>query len=288
LVGEKNINGEDVAGIYLVKTDSKGDSIWTQTYEAEHYYITANAIRQTKDSGYVILGTTDYNSKGYYDVFLMKVNAKGNYEWDQNYGSGGNDFGNSVELTKDSGYLITGSTNSSANGIEMYVIKTDKDGDTLWTRIMGGKYTDIALSAKETDGGYIICGEINMMSNTDLKSNAILIKLDKDGTTVWEKEYGGEANDGFQAILVTKDKGFIAAGYTNSYGKGGKDVYLVKTDSMGNELWYKTFGGIKTDYATSICQTKDAGFIIAGTYMLPADNSTDIYLIKTDANGNIK
>jgi hypothetical protein len=151
---------------------------------------------------------------------------------------------------------------------------------------MGRDATDIALSAKEVSDGYIICGEVNMMSDA-VKSNGVLVKLDKNGKTIWYKEYGGNNNDGFQAMLVTKDNGFVCAGYTNSYGAGRKDMYLVRTDSAGSELWHKTFGDIGTDYATSIAQTKD-GYIIAGTFTWSATGKTDVYLVKTDANGDTK
>jgi hypothetical protein len=293
LVGEKGAYDQDAAKILLVKTDSKGDSIWTKSFAQVNnsFYYTANAIRQTPDSGFIMLGTNDDQTYGYYDVFLLKVDKNGEYQWDQHFGGEENDFGNSIEVTSDGGYIIAGSTNSDTKGMfDMYIIKTGTDGDTVWTRKMGRVYGDIALSTQPTrDAGYIVCGEVDMMSQTEKASNAILIKLDKDGNTAWYKEYGGERNDGFQSLVQTADNGFAVVGYTNSFGKNErKDVYLVRTDSLGNELWYKTYGDYNTDYGTCITQTKDNGFIISGTYTAPFSKKTDIYLIRTDTQGKIE
>jgi len=291
LVGEKSIDGENCTAIYLVKTDKFGDSIWTRTFYVDKYYFGPNAIRATKDSGYIIAGSTDCETNGGYDVHLVKVDAQGNYQWDQLYGGEADDMGNSVELTSDGGYIVYGSSSSDAIGMfDMYIIKTDEHGDTIWTRKMGRVYGDIALSVKETpDGKYIICGETDMMSKTNVASNPMLVKLDKDGKRVWYQEYGGPQNDGFQSLAQTSDKGFAVVGYTNSFGNGSKkDVYLVRTDSLGKELWHKTFGDNSTDYGACIAQTKDNGFIICGTYTSPFSNTTDIYLIRTDAEGNVK
>ena len=114
-----------------------------------------------------------------------------------------------------------------------------------------------------------------------------MIKTDSNGNMVWSKTFGGSDDDWAWAVQQTSDGGYIIAGYTESYGSGGSDVWLIKTDSNGNMVWSKTFGGSDIDYAESVQQTSDGGYIIAGVTAW-SYGSGDVWLIKTDSNGNIE
>jgi hypothetical protein len=193
------------------------------------------------------------------------------------------EVGSSVQQTNDGGYIITGYTTSIGNGsADVYLIKTDGNGDSLWTKTFGGTGNDKGYSVQQTsDGGYIIAGETYSFGNGS--DDVYLIKTDGNGDSLWTKTFGGTGEDGGYSVQQTTDGGYIITGGTTSFGNGGNDVYLIKTDGNGIEQWYKTFGGTAVASAASVQQTTDGGYIIIGAII--TSGVPTAYLIKTDANG---
>jgi hypothetical protein len=154
----------------------------------------------------------------------------------------------------------------------------------IFTKTFGGENTDAALSVQQTaDGGYIIAGDTESFGAGGW--DAYLVKIDGEGNEVWYQTFGGEAHDTAYSVQQTADGGYIIAGDTESFGAGGLDIYVIKTDGAGNEEWSQTFGGVGSDVALSVQQTTDGGYIIAGdTESFGA--GTDAYLVKTDGEGN--
>ncbi|HQJ46742.1 MAG TPA: hypothetical protein PK195_08875, partial [Ignavibacteriaceae bacterium] len=136
--------------------------------------------------------------------------------------------------------------------------------DTVWTKTFGGSNIDVGYCVQQTsDSGYVITGYTRSYGSMSGR-NVLLIKTDKNGNQQWIKAYGGNADDEGYSVKQTTDGGYIIAGYTKSYGAGANDVYLVKTDASGNQLWDRIFGGSQDDYAYSVLQTSDGGFLLAG------------------------
>jgi hypothetical protein len=256
------------------------------------------SIAQTNDGGYIITGnTSSFGTGNDFDVYLLKTDANGNMLWQKNYGGTGSfwvddDEGRSVAQTSDGGYIIAGWTRSygTLNGTikteDVYLIKTDSNGNLLWQRTYGGTSFDTSFSVSQTvDGGYIITGETSSYGAGD--SDVYLIKTDANGNLIWQKTYGGVKWDRGESILQTKDGNYIIAGGTTSYGAGGIDVYLIKTDANGNLIWQKTYGGSNEDEAASILEDKDGNYLIVGHTYSYGTGMGDVYLIKTDANGNL-
>ncbi|UCC80029.1 MAG: IPTL-CTERM sorting domain-containing protein [Candidatus Zixiibacteriota bacterium] len=157
--------------------------------------------------------------------------------------------------------------------------------DTFWTRIYGGTFTDCGYSVQQTsDGGYIIAGYTECFGAG--LADVWLIKADNIGDTLWARTYGGQNIDIGYSADITSDGGFIIAGQTQSFGAGGSDVYLIKTDASGDTLWTKTYGGTGNDIGWSVEQTSDGGYIIAGNTTSFGAGSNDVWLIKTDSNGD--
>jgi len=243
------------------------------------------SVQQTADGGYVITGTANSDSLGYIgDVWLIKTDSLGNEMWNKTFGGTDYDWGHSVQETSDSGYVIIGSTKSySAGGSDVWIIKTDFSGNKLWDKTFGGSSNDYGSSVQQTaDGGYIIAGTT---SSYGLGPDDVwLIKTDSFGNELWNKTFGGNSWDRGYSVRETSDNGYIIAGSTHSYGAGSFDAWLIKTDSAGEEIWNKTFGGAGGDGGKSVQQTSDGGYIIAG-HTAPYLGAYDIWLIKTDFAG---
>ncbi len=259
---------------------------WTKTYGGSDYDY-GYSVQQTQD-GYIIAGYTCSFGVGGADVYFIKTDANGNVEWTKTYGGRYDDWGYSVQQTQDSGFIIAGKTYSFGAGYEdVYLIKTDANGNVEWTKTYGGSGWDCGYSVQQTqDGGYIIAGYT--FSFGAGYADVYLIKTDANGNVEWTKTYGGSDDDRGYSVQQTQDGGYIIAGETESFGAGGADVYLIKTDANGNVEWTKTYGGSDYDWGFSVQQTQDGGFIIAGVTSSFGAGSYDVYLIKTDANGDVE
>ncbi len=278
ITGTTESFGNGGSDVYLIKTDVNGDSLWTKTFggiDSDR----GHSIQQTTDGGYIITGSTTSFGNGGFDVYLIKTDGSGNEQWTKTFGGTNGDEGFSVQQTTGGGYIITGYTVSFLGSRDVYLIKTDGNGDSLWTKTFGG--TDHTVGGRSvqqtTDGGFIITGHKNFI--------VYLMKTDGNGDSLWTKTFGGIGDWGF-SVQQTTDGGYIITGNITSFGNGGSDVYLIKTDGNGDSLWTKTFGGIGDDYGFSIQQTTDGGYIITGSTISFGNGGYDVYLIKTDGNGD--
>jgi len=263
--------------VYLVKTNPNGDSLWTRTFggSSDDY---GYSVKQTNDGGYIIAGYTTSYGAGSGDFWLIKTDSQGDSLWTRTFGGEFLEESFSVQQTNDGGYIITGFTYSyGAGAADVCLIKTDSEGYMIWTRTFGGTGGQYGNSVQQTeDGGYVIAG------NTSTGNGDVwLIKTNSQGDSLWTRSFGGSSGDeDSKSVQQTTDGGYIIAGCTWSYGAGGHDVWLIKTDSLGQRQWAHTFGGSNNDYGYSVQQTTDGGYVIAGG----AGNS-DVWLIKTDPLG---
>ena len=271
--------------VWLIKTDSSGETLWTRTFGGAVDEEGCD-VQQTLDGGFIVAGYTTSFGAGGCDVYLVKTNASGDTLWTRTYGGTGADVGNSVEQTADSGYIVAGYTNSfGAGGNDVYLIKTNAAGDTTWTRTGGTSADDLGYSVRQTsDRGYIIAG--NTSSSVADSDDVYLIKTNASGDTLWTRTYGGTGTDWGYSVGLTSNGGYVIAGLTSSFGSGNADVYAIKMSASGDTLWTRTFGGTGRDVGLSVQETSDGGCVIAGFTSSFGAGGFDVYLIKTDANGN--
>lgn len=288
ILSDSSSFGTDGLDIYLTKTDGAGNVLWQNNY-GHSKLDSGDSVLQTGDGGYIIIGDTISTGSNSLDVYLVKTDSIGNVLWEKTYGDIGIDSGNSVKQTIDGGYIIAGETNSFGGGdYDVYLIKTDGEGNSLWEKTFGGSKNDHGNSMQLTsDGGYIIAGCASSFGSGD--SDIYMLKTDASGDIFWENTYGGNKGDHShgQAVQQTKEGEYIIVGTSASYGSGENDIYLVKTDASGKMLWEKTFGGSMNDVGYSVQQTKDNGYILVGGTKSCGAGQSDIYLVKTDASGNV-
>jgi len=247
-----------------------------------------HSLIQTSDGGYAIAGYTYSFSAGGRDVYVIKLDANGNLQWTKTIGGPSDDWGFSLIQTSDGGYAIAGYTKSFGAGEDdVYVVKLDANGNLQWTKTIGGPGNEAGASLIQTsDGGYAIAGYTKSFGAGE--DDVYVVKLDANGNLQWTKTIGGTEIDWGHSLIQTSDGGYAIAGYTESFGAGKADVYLVKLDANGNLQWTKTIGGENIYSGSSLIQTSDGGYAIAGTTQSFGAGEADVYVVKLDANGNLQ
>lgn len=274
----------------LVKTDSQGVEQWSRRYaniglpgilNTQSNDI-ARAVSQTSDGGFIIVGSSD--GQGTQDMWLVKTDAVGALQWEDEYGAGGSEVGFSVQQTADGGYVVAGSTDSvdlaTNGGTDFWLLKTDSSGNEQWTNTLGGEFNDEARAVVQTtDGGFALAG-ITWSKGAGF-SDFWLVKTDPDGEEIWNQTYGGVSRDAAYGLQQTQDGGYVLGGWSASFPDGEK-FWVVKTNLIGAQEWESTYGEAsgQPSGGRAIQQTGDGGFVIAG-WTGSSDSGRDIRLVKT-------
>jgi predicted secreted protein len=220
---------------------------------------------------------------------VVSVQAQSSTMWSQTYGGIGDDAGTGDTVqTSEGGYALSGDTDSfGAGGLDFWLIKTDEFGNMQWNQTYGGALDEISGEmCQTTDGGYAMAGGTYSFGVGD--SDFWLVKTDSSGNMQWNNTYGGADYDYGWSVVQTSDGGYALFGVTESFGVGGEDFYLVKTDSSGNMQWNMTYGGTENDHGTSMVQSSDGGYAVTGYTNSFGAGNTDFWLVKTDSSGNMQ
>lgn len=225
--------GSGIRDAYVMRLNSIGDTLWAKAYGGNSID-GSNDFIQTVDGGFLLVGNTFSFGAGGSDVYAVKIDPNGTVQWEYAYGGANNDFGNSVVQTQDSGFVISGSAESFGSGQrDVYVLKLDSIGNLMWSKVFGGSGNESGKSILElANQDLIVMG--NTRSFGKGAEDYYLLRLNSLGDTVMTRVYGGASIDFGESVKQTPDKGFILAGYTNSFNTWNYDVYIVKTDSLGN------------------------------------------------------
>ncbi|RJP77403.1 MAG: T9SS C-terminal target domain-containing protein [Candidatus Zixiibacteriota bacterium] len=273
--------------MWLVLTDAQGDSLWSHTYGgAEGERI--NALVACSDGGCLLVGETESYGAGDRDIWLVRTNGQGQALWTRTYG--GVDFDQVAAglATGDNGFLVAGTRGIVVNqeyDENLWLLKLNADGDTLWSRTYGGSYADWSSALIETpDAGYLLIG--GTYSFGAGWNDAWILKLNSQGDSLWSRTYGGWNGDQIYGAVPTADGGFLLAGETDSFGAGDRDVWLVKINAQGDTIWTRTFGESMYDAARAVIATGNEHYLVGGFTQTAAAGSMQMWLIKIDAQGD--
>ena len=294
--GEKTQNSRRGSLDYwVVKLDSSGNIEWDRTFGGFDEDLLSR-VKQTRDGGYILGGRSlsnasgekTENGRGDYDFWIVKIDRKGNKQWDKTIGGDDFEFFTCLDQTSDGGYIVGGTSSSGMSGDkteasrgrdDCWIIKLDMNGNIEKDKTIGGSKDDELNDLQQTaDGGYIL-GASSFSNISGEKSQRSrggydywIVKLDKEWNKRWDRAIGGDLNDFMRDIVQTEDRGYALCGYSVSNASGEKtepsrgvdDYWFVKVDSRGNFQWDKTIGGADHDFAGGVLSVSNNKFIIGG------------------------
>ncbi len=303
---------------WLIKLKNTGTLDWKKCVGGETAH-QANDMVETKDRCIVLAGSTMLKGGNYTgehgndDYWITKLNVYDNMQWSRVYGGKSDDVAKSIQQTTDGGYIVAGWGGLNGNniirrslgGTDFWLMKLNKQGGIVWQNSLGGSGMDNASGVVEAaDRGYIAAGYSSSnnfnVTNNHGSTDCWLVKVDTGGIKEWRKSIGGSGLDYAYSIRLTKDKGFIIAGATESTNgdvqgnHGGSDAWIIKTDSAGKIDWQKCYGGKNNDVAYFVEQTKDGGYIFSGSSnsvdgdVTGNHGGTDVWIVKLDNKGNLQ
>ena len=278
--------GEPNADIWLIRLNADGDTLWTR-----HNYSTTQAaaysVQLMPSGGFIVTGTRE-DAAGAGHMFLMATDETGSQLWAKDYPFWAISGGNAVVSTNDDGFLICGyiDTYNPSWNRNLGMVKTNDQGDTLWTRQFGGPSYEMGWSVCEsTSGGYLAAGYTTGFGAPT--GDAYIVKTTDQGVMEWQTHFGKTGLDIVFDIKNTDDLNYIATGISADQGSVFEEAWLFKMDLSGDTIWSHSFGGPRKSYGYSAMQTSDAGYVFCGSTDASGSNVYDVVLIKTSADGVI-
>ncbi|PSR54850.1 hypothetical protein AHMF7605_15740 [Adhaeribacter arboris] len=340
--GEKSTSRRGATDYWIIKTDKNGIKEWDKSFGGSGQDELQTMIA-TPDGGYLLGGWSSSDKSGEkseanrgsgtYDYWVVKINASGTKQWDKTFGSEDFDKLKTLVATPDGGYLLGGSsqasgisgdkTSANKGWIDYWVIKVDGKGNKLWDKTYGGNDEDELLSMVTTpDGGYLLGGHSFSKISGDKSENNRgtvnrgaydtpdywVVKINANGTKIWDKTFGGQQHDNLNAMVPTPDGGYLLGGSSGSSISGDKteagrqgstDYWVVKINASGKKVWDKTFGGDNNEQLTSLLPIPGYGYLLGGWSFSGKGGdklevnrgrenyqTVDYWVIKMDENGN--
>ncbi len=272
--------------VYLACLDQRGSLQWSKNYGSASLNEKAFALLITQNQQIQMVGTIQ-QTDGSSTMYLIRTDMQGKMLWEKTYGLLGlKDELSGLKETTQGNLVLCGSehryrTGDSQESSDMRVILTQPEGNLLWDKNFGTENMETGSDIELTDNGFIALGTVENTATS--QADICLVKLLNDGNLAWTKIIQKDHSKEFgNSIALTSDGGYIITGSIENAGNE-KDIYLVKTDRYGQELWSRNFGGKFEDSGSIARQTADGGYMVFGT--ITFENNTMLCLIKTDAQG---
>lgn len=278
----------------LIKLSNTGKVVWRNEYGVASVL---KSVVEDVEGNLIAVGHTPNTGDAFADVYLLKTDSTGSEIWSKTYGGKEVDHGNSLQITSDGGFVITGMTYTEEARLysQVYILRTDKTGEPLWEKTLGAFGMDEGNCVKQTaDGGFIIAGEVE--GNGQANRAAYIVKTSSAGAIEWERVDSilpGQLVAGFNGVTIAADGGLVACGYfaykepTGNPNKVIRKCYVVKYSADGKREWMRMYGAAGDNTAYSICTTKDHGFALVGNKGGVPDKKSEIWFLKLNADGTL-
>lgn len=314
-----NLASRDYWDLWVAKLDRCGNIEWQRAWGGSGYE-SARDIEQTADGGYIVLGETNSTDGGVVagyggtkDIWLLKLDATGNLQWQKRYGGNGLDIGNHLQILDDGSFLIAASSSSNNGDItgnhgtggytDGVILRIDASGGMVWSKCFGGTKNEELLDFEIINNRIYLSGYANSTDGdippSQKNYDAWLLAIDLNGNKIYSKVYGGAQNDVAYAMSRATDGSLTLAGYTTSNdgdvsgAKGSQDYWVVNIGTNGTLNWQKVLGGTDAEYANALLTDTDGGYLIGGiSYSNDGDvtgalGEGDYWVVKLDATGNM-
>lgn len=280
---------------WVLKLNSSGVIVWQNTIggTGSDYLM---SVAQTSEGGFILAGHSNSdasidkteNSIGFQDYWVVKIDAVGEIEWDHTIGGTNNEYVEEIIQTSDGGYMLVGNSYSDISGdktedqigsIDFWIVKLDATGEVLWDNTIGGFDSDYLETIIQTsDGGYLIGGQSVSDAGADKEENSMgesdywVLKLDQNGSIVWQNTIGGNRNEYVGVVMEDADGGYLVGGGSNTWldgdktddTNGGFDYWVLKLNSTGNIVWQNSIGGTNHDIINKLIKSPDGDYILVG------------------------
>lgn len=287
IAGYNTTSSKGYDATLLMTTNANNDSVvWAATYGGS-YSDAFYCVKKSNDNGFIATGFSNKSNASSPAMLVVITDATGKMLISRTYGGSAFTQGFSVIPNADSGYLVAGVIQKTSNSDrDIYLVRINNSGDTLWTKKLGAKRADQYDTVNDAaygviaapGGGYFLTGSLNGYSQYGGK--VFLMKVSATGDSLWTKTYAKGIG---YSLTLTKDNGIAISG---SLQEGSnQDIFLLKTDMDGKQLWSKTFGGSGFEYGASMIETSDGGFAIAGITNSSGFGNQDVYLVHTNSMG---
>lgn len=288
IVGMTTSFGETDSDVFLLRTDSEGNELWSMTYRKSDTNEEGFGLAATADDGFIITGYAETET-GDEELYLMKTRADGSIQWSNMYGGLQDERGHAVVTTADGGYAVAGFTQSIGNGKkDGFLLKTDFVGNEMWARPYGNSQNNIFydLVAKE-DGGFVMTGANEFAAF--VPEDMYIVGTDALGEQIWTRSFGGSFKVTGFSITAIAGGGFLVAGERHFMtSNNSKDIFLIRIDNGGIPIWERIHGGSLDEVALAVASTADGGFIVAGWQANEESIiDKDAFLLKTNLEGQI-
>lgn len=293
LVNEKQPNGDAIVSkAWIIKLDPKGNVKWEAKFGNGKGEL-AKSIVQTPDGGFAFVGMSKSNPKGgKLDGFIVRIDPNGKLLWQKYFGGIYEDRLNTICNSKYGGFIIGGVKSKNQNDADSYIARLDDKGTVIWEKTYGRNSTETekaneeVLSVLETPDGRVVAS--GWAKTTNRMQDALVMMLSKDGTQLWEKQYGKAGNDGFNSVTkTTEDNTFLAVGFTTPKSATEGGLWVVKFDDKGNLLWDKSTSNDREESANCVSPLKDGGFLVVGKSENQSAGDADAWVLTMTSMGTI-
>ena len=279
--------GAGETDILVIKVSPGGKLQWAKAFGGslgDHAW----TIVETQDRGYIIGGYTSSFGAGQDDFLLIKISPLGHVEWAKTFGGPDNDRIWSITPAWDGDYIASGQTYSFGKGSDDFLlVKFSPSGDVKWIKTFGGDDHDHPWCIKRTkDKGYIIAGVTWSFGAGE--DDIMVVKLDSTASVEWVRVLGSSGGEGGHNVIQSSDGGYVIAGWTDNFGAGETDIFVIKLSSEGSLEWAKTFGGSKGEGGYSVTQSQDGGYVIAGWTNSFGEGDSDFFIFKLSSEGSLE